>query len=125
MNISSTPTHNILRWVARIWSLPAIIFILGEVIFPHAGDAAVPFSDWIALGLQITAVIGLAIAWRYEIFGGTLSIITMLSSFVVLSIASETILWQPGLLWFAFIIAPASLLLYCGIHTPPNSMRPA
>ena len=124
MKTSNAPSDKILRWIARIWSLPAIIFILGEVIFPHAGDAPVPFTDWLALGLQITAVIGLAIAWRYEIIGGTLSILTMLSSFIVLSIARETILWQAGLIWFGFIIAPAALFLFCGLRTQTHGLKP-
>ncbi len=123
MNSSNPQMDKVLRWVARAWSLPAIIFVFGEIVFPHTSDATVPFTDWLALGLQITAVFSLAIAWRWEIFGGTLSILTMLSSFVILTIARGDFLWEAALVWTGFIIAPAALFLYCGMRTRPNELK--
>jgi hypothetical protein len=111
------PRNRGLRWTARIWSLPAVLFALAEILFPHGGDAYVPPIEWAALGLQFSAVIGLALAWRWEIVGGALSLITMLSSFVLFVIARGFFPWQAGLLWVGFVIAPAALFLVCGLRS--------
>ena len=115
----------VLRWIARIWSLPAIIFILGEFIFPHGGDGHVPFVEWLSVGLLVTAVIGLAFAWRWEIFGSTVSLLALLGSFLLLGISRETIFWEVALLWFGFIAAPAIMFLACGIRARPPDLKPA
>ena len=110
-------TPKILRWVARIWSLPAIIFVLGEVIFPHGGNEPVPSIEWLTLGLMITAVIGLAIAWRWELAGSILSLVTMLGAILLFGFTKEAnMLLSAGLVWLGFVIAPAALFLYCALH---------
>ncbi|UCD42315.1 MAG: hypothetical protein JSV69_01465 [Chloroflexota bacterium] len=40
------------RWVARIWSLGPILFVLAEILFPHSEEGVpVPWTDWLALSL--------------------------------------------------------------------------
>lgn len=109
---------NILRWIARVWSLPAILFFAAEILFPHAGDAPVPTIDWIMLGLQITAVIGLALAWRWDLIGGTLSVLTMLTSMLLFAIFRQDFPLEAGLIWTGFIVLPAVLFVYCGLQKP-------
>ena len=123
---NSTPrSDRILRWIARIWSLPAILFLLGEIIFPHGGDEPVPFLEWLALGLLVTAVLGLALAWRWEVLGGSVSIFAITGSFIILSIDRGTLMWRTGLLWFGFIIAPAALFLACGLRAKGPDLKAA
>jgi hypothetical protein len=116
MNRKHKQINTILRWGVRIWSLPAILFAAAEVIFPHGGDAPVPPIEWVTLGLMFAAVIGLALAWRWEIAGGGFSIVTMLASIVLFFIARGMLFWQPLLLWCGFVIAPAALFLFVGLR---------
>lgn len=126
VNTSPNRTDTVLRWVARIWSLPAILFVLGQIFVPEAVEAPVLFIDWLALGLQITAVFGLAIAWRWELIGSSLSLLSMVASFVVFAITrSPAMLLQFGWIWVVAVIIPACLFLAYGLRTRPTSMRPA
>ena len=61
-------------WAARIWSLPAILFAGAELLFPHPGDAAVPWQDWVLLGLIVLAVLGLIVGWRWALVGGQMAV---------------------------------------------------
>ena len=83
-----------LRKIARVWSLLLIIivlFIVGGYFWnwittgvadPYAVEDYPPIENFPPL-LEVLAVIGLAIAWRWERLGG---IINIISSLVVLSL---------------------------------------
>lgn len=126
MNAPSNRTPNTLRWVARTWSLPAIIFVLGEVIFPHGGSESVLSIEWLTLGLMITAVIGLAVAWLRELAGSILSLVTMLTAIVIFGFTKEPgMLLSAGLVWLGFVILPADLFLYCALNKKASNLTTA
>jgi hypothetical protein len=65
-----------MRWVARIWSLASIafvlIFLLGEGL--SAGGRGPTAAEWIALALfPFGVVVGLVIAWLREGLGGAIA----------------------------------------------------
>ena len=99
------------RWVARIWSLGPILFILAEIVFPHAEEGVeVPLTDWLNLSLLFISVIGLALAWRWERLGGWLSLITLVALTIVFVINVERSF--PAVLFFLLGIGtPAVLFL--------------
>ena len=70
----------------------------------------------ILLGLQITAVLGLALAWRWDLFGGALSLVTMLTSMILFVVFRQNLPTQAALIWIGFIVLPAALFLYCGVR---------
>ena len=124
MHNSPSRTTTILRWIARIWSLPAIIFMAAEILFPHSGDEAVPFLELLSVGLLILAVLGLALAWRWEILGATVTLLTLVSMFALSLFLREVILQQIGLIILGFIVAPAALFLFCGIRARKAAPNP-
>jgi hypothetical protein len=74
-----------LRWIARIWSFPIIVYALmmfigytwswvtTGVADPYAVEE-VPFIEALPPILLFASVIGLGIAWRWERFGSILSL---------------------------------------------------
>lgn len=103
----------VLRWVARIWSLAPILFALAEVIIPDQGaqeGVTVQWTEWLALSIVGVSIIGLALAWRWELQGGWLSMAALIVFLVVFLITVE----RPFPIFFVFILAigvPAGLFL--------------
>lgn len=66
------------RWIARIWSVPILIFALARIVMPDPyATEPVPAEDWFLLSLWGVAILGLLVAWRWELVGGVLTIATM------------------------------------------------
>ena len=60
----------IIRWIARIWSI--LVFVVALLtIFPPDPNATepVPVADWFLLSLWGVAILGLLVAWRWELVG--------------------------------------------------------
>ena len=99
------------RWIARIWSLGPLLFALGEILFPHAeADVEVPWTDWLNLSLIFTAVLGLAIGWRWERLGGWISIVS-LAVFTVLFLITVERSYPMVFIFLAGVGVPAVLFL--------------
>ena len=105
---------NTFKWIARIWRLFPIIFALGHIFETESSITEEVFlSDYLLLTLLGIYVIGLAISWKWEFIGGSISTITIsvflvLFWFLVDSVISAT---------FVFLIGafpPAILFLYYG-----------
>lgn len=103
----------IVRWAARIWSLIPITFGLAEVIFPdHSAQegVVVPWTSWLALSILGVAIIGLAVAWRWERLGGQISAAAFIVFVVVFLITVERS--YPAILLFILGVGvPAGLFL--------------
>ncbi|MBN2550311.1 MAG: hypothetical protein JXB15_14195 [Anaerolineales bacterium] len=68
----------ILRWIARIWSLPVFALALLQISAPDPNiTQPVPAEDMILLSLWGVAILGLLVAWRWELVGGLITIATM------------------------------------------------
>ena len=99
------------RWVARIWSLGPILFALIVVLSPDDNLVEpVPWTDWLNLSLIFIAVVGLAIAWRWERFGGWIAVVFLAISIVLFVLTVER--YFPTVLIFLVAIGvPAALYL--------------
>ena len=84
-----------MRWIARIWSVPilvyALIFIVGTVwnlattgvADPHAVDDY-PWTENLPPIFLLLSIVGLGIAWRWERLGGTIALVCLLVVVVLL-----------------------------------------
>lgn len=103
-----------LRWVARIWSIPAIFFAVSEILFPSSENGVSEgWFTWATVILMFLSVVGLVIAWWKELIGGWASIGTLVLFLVFYWVdASE---FFPGwMLLIGFVALPAVLFLIYG-----------
>ena len=70
--------ESVLRWIARVWSVACVGFVLlilvGEMVSPHA---APPSSLRELVGLLLFpfgVCLGLILAWRWEVVGGVIAL---------------------------------------------------
>lgn len=111
---------NILRWSARVLSGIIVLFwgfFLLAHLFGDAGSASRPliWADYLMLGALIVAVIGLAVAWKWELFG---SIITLIAFGIVAAVNWRVVIF-PGAL------VPITALLFLAswwIHRSPRAV---
>jgi hypothetical protein len=101
----------IVRWIARIWSMLVLAFVLFRILIPDPyATEPVPVVDWFLLSLWGVAVLGLLVAWRWELVGGIIAIVMMVMrelAWVILKgrwFVSFLIVWL-------FIVPPAILFL--------------
>ena len=86
-----------MRWVARIWSIPLIAFALlmfggytwswitTGVADPYAVDDYPP-TEALPPILLFVSILGLAIAWRWVQWGGTIALVFQLAALAALAI---------------------------------------
>jgi hypothetical protein len=117
-----------LRWIARLWSLPiivfALIFLVGTawnlattgVADPHAVEGY-PWTENLPPIFMLLSILGLGIAWRWERLGGTISVVFQLVVILVLLIQRPITRDFPRLaipyLLSTIIAIPGVLFLVC------------
>lgn len=100
-----------IRWIARIWSILVFAVALLEILTPDPNATEpVPVADWLLLGLWGVAILGLLVAWRWELAGGMITIATMLVREMAWVILKGH--WHANILivW-VFVVPPAILFL--------------
>jgi hypothetical protein len=117
-----------IRWIARIWSLPIIVYALlmfvgyawnwatTGVADPYAVED-VPATEALPPIFMFLSVLGLGVAWRWERLGGTIVIVFQLVVLSLLLIYTPLIREFPRsalpyLLWIIVTI-PGVLFLVC------------
>lgn len=104
-------SEKIIRWIARIWSIPVFVFALLRIITPDPyATEPVPASDWFLLSLWGVAILGLLIAWRWELVGGIITIATMFVRELFWVILKGDWLVNFLIFWF-FVVPPAILFM--------------
>ena len=117
-----------IRWIARIWSVPLIVYALllfvgyawsyltTGVADPNAVED-VPWTEALSPIFMLLSIVGLAIAWRWERLGSTIAVLFQLAVLVTLLIQrpltqdfSRTAI--PYMLWLIVAI-PGVLFLVC------------
>jgi hypothetical protein len=84
-SLGTQPTLPVVRWGARILSIP-ILFFYGWFLIAHLfGDAARPSrplvpSDSVLLWAVGVSLAGLAVAWQWERAGGALTLAAVRSA---------------------------------------------
>lgn len=101
----------IVRWIARVWSLLILAFVVMMVVTPDPyATEPVPWEDWFLLSLWGVAVLGLLVAWRFELVGSMITIVTMFLREIVWILLKGR--WMASfLIVWAFLVPPAVLFL--------------
>jgi hypothetical protein len=84
LTIKSVHPEDILRWIARIWSLVGV----GMLLFFLTGDEFHPDQltahEWASLILFPTGVtFGLVVAWRWEALGGAITVASLAAFYLL------------------------------------------
>lgn len=111
-NKNSSVLVKILRWVARIWSLFALIIALLVVFTPDPYQVRpITAMEVFMLSFWGVAIFGLILAWRWERFGAVLTLITMPVREVVYILLHRGWTINFLLIW-ALVIPPALMYLF-------------
>jgi hypothetical protein len=106
-----------LRWVARIWTIPILVFACGQLVAPSArGIAAGLPRDDIDMIMMGIVVLGLLLAWRWETLGGIVALLGIAAHYVV-----YYFMFGPSFPRLAMVIlgVPAVLFMVCaGLSHP-------
>ncbi|MCK5407568.1 MAG: hypothetical protein KAJ37_08945 [Candidatus Krumholzibacteria bacterium] len=114
------------RWIARVWGtgnvVLVVLFALMHVVSP---DAPGPTrSEWIGVVFfPIGVGIGLVLAWRWEVLGGTISVASFLAFYGWMVLSGSNV---PNGPYFALAAAPGALYLVCQVlsHRPNGREAP-
>jgi len=102
----------VVRWIARIWSgLMAIAALLMAVVPDPYTIRPIPTSDWIELGFYWLAIVGVLVAWRWELLGGIACLAGLIGHTVAFRIASGS--WHVQVLPIIVFGVPALVFLAC------------
>ncbi len=75
---------NYLRWIARIWTIPILVFAAGQLVAPSSiGVAASLPRDDVDMIMMGIVVLGLLLAWRWETWGGGIALFGIAAHYVV------------------------------------------
>jgi hypothetical protein len=118
-----------MRWIARVWSVPIIVYALlmfagyawnwatTGVADPYAVED-VPVVEALPPILMFVSILGLAMAWRWERLGGTITIVLQLATLALLLITRPITLDFPRMavpyLLSVIVAIPGVLFLACG-----------
>jgi hypothetical protein len=110
----------ILRWIARAASLASLGLL---AMFATSGGTAPSTSEWLLLAFfPIGVAIGMLVAWRSEILGGTIAAASLGAFYAIISLDAAR---PPAGPWFVVFASPALVLLACGVMTRVARRRPA
>jgi hypothetical protein len=101
-----------IRWIARIWSIASVGFILliavGELLYPHAPPPS-SFRDLVGLFFfPFGTCVGMILAWRWEGVGGGVTVVSLLAFYTLLRVIDG---WFPRGPYFALVAMPGALFL--------------
>lgn len=104
----------VVRWVARIWSIPAIFFMVAHFFEPETGAGVEEdLLTWITLGLLFVSVFGLALAWWKAGPGAWMAIVALVLSMILYWVDNGEFFPLEGLgLFLLGIGVPAGLFLW-------------
>lgn len=112
------PLATALRWMARIWSLASLLFVLAFVIGEifHPSPRPPSESEWVGLALwPIGTVVGVFLAWRHEAWGAALTAACLIA-FYAWGLISNA--YAPAGPWFVLVAAPAFMFLLAKLSRP-------
>ena len=104
-------SEKIIRWIARIWSILIFVVALLRIFVPDPSvTEPVPALDWFLLSLWGVAILGLLIAWRWELIGGIITIATMFFRELIWVMLKGDWLVNFLIIWL-IVVPPAILFL--------------
>ncbi len=111
MTVNANYRKTWMGWAARLWSLPAILFVGAHIFSPEPLDAPVPWQDWALLAMIGLAVIGLIVSWRWVKIGGMIAVggyLLHVALWPILRGGFAPTWWMLGL----FVAGPGALFSY-------------
>ncbi|WP_420632341.1 DUF7670 domain-containing protein [Candidatus Leptofilum sp.] len=103
------------RWLARLGSLASLglllLFFFGEEM---NFATLTPTEIWGLLFFPLGITVGMLLGWRWEIFGGSVTILSLMVFYKVMYAASGEF---PDGLWFLIFALPGFLFLFCGLRS--------
>ena len=103
----------IARWVARLGSLASLGFLLLFFFGEEMDVAALTATEiWGLIFFPLGITVGMLLGWRWEIFGGSVTVLSLLAFYKVMYAANGEF---PDGLWFLIFALPGFLFLYCGL----------
>ena len=123
--ISVPLSVSIIRWVARGWSILALLLALVIIFTPDPyATSPVPAIEWFILSLWGAAILSLLVAWRWEFLGGVITIGIMVLREIIFFVAMGY--WVPAfLLVWVLVIPPAILFILAAQLSQPKEQKPA
>ncbi len=111
-----------LRWTARIASIVCLAIIFLFFIGEGIDFALVRPAEYVGLAFfPLGVLIGLVLAWREELLGGALSVLSVFAFYVIYGAIISGRLWQ-GWAFLPFLV-PGFLFLIYGIQTRTQGGR--
>jgi hypothetical protein len=99
----------IIRWIARIWSILVTVFCLLIFFSPDPGSPGpIAAADKFLLSLTGVALLGLFIAWRWELVGGIFTIAMLFVREITWVILKGN--WELGFLILWVLITPPAIM---------------
>ncbi len=82
----------------------------GKTVILKDSTEPLPATDWFSIGLSGVAILGIALAWRWELIGAVITIITMiLRELLWVMLRAD---WMVEfLIFWLFVVPPAILFL--------------
>ena len=100
-----------IRWTARIWSIVSIGLVLAFLVGEGFDPAKFKATEWLGfLCFPVGISVGMILAWWREGFGGIITVVSLLT-FYIINLATTGIL-PKGWAWLVFA-APGFLFLVC------------
>lgn len=101
-----------LRWLARILSVFVLILAIGILVTPGTEEEGqIPsVSYWVLLIMWCTGVLGLLLAWRWELLGAIIAIFALITRDMFYYSLSRQSLVDFGMVWLPILI-PALLFI--------------
>jgi hypothetical protein len=102
------PGITIIRWIARVWSIASIGFVLlmfvGSALAEGFDPAQFRFRELVGLFFFPFGIcLGIIMAWRWEGLGGSITVGSLLAFYAALRIMDGRFPRGP---WFALVAAP-------------------
>jgi hypothetical protein len=111
----------VIKWTARIAAIAAIV-PLSLIVFGENGHGPDGFREWLYLALfPFGFSAGYLLAWRWPLAGGSLSLICMATSLLIIG---RTFGWGPYLIW-SILILPGILFIVSGWLSCGSTARQA
>lgn len=94
-----------LRWLARLSGLLVagayVLLVIGDITQPHSG-APSTLIEWTGIVLLTATCAGMIVAWRWELTGALMSLISLLAFTVLIRMGHHGVLFvlaAPGILY--------------------------
>lgn len=104
----------ILRWIARIWSLTLAIVIIMIVFTPDTNSTGqISSSEIFYLSLYAASAFGLLLAWKWELFGATISLLAIITQAISIILGKGFNFYLKIAVTQLLFIIPAIIFIIC------------